>query len=113
MGDGDLADSGSIWVTVDVKAAFGGNLYFNEIVSRSGIFTNLHILDLAPQRAFDLEGELYRRVNLTNLRTVPLGVRWGGELRIARNAIEIVSTRGGPADDRGARRTATIAAVRP
>jgi hypothetical protein len=31
FGDGDLADSGSIWVTVDVKAAIGSNLYFDEI----------------------------------------------------------------------------------
>jgi hypothetical protein len=27
FGDGDLADSGSIWVTVDVHAAVGSNLY--------------------------------------------------------------------------------------
>jgi hypothetical protein len=31
FGDGDLADSASIWVTVDVKAAIGSNLYFDEI----------------------------------------------------------------------------------
>jgi hypothetical protein len=31
FGDGDLADSGTIWVTVDVKAAIGSNLYFDEI----------------------------------------------------------------------------------
>jgi hypothetical protein len=31
FGDGDLADSGSIWVTVDVKAAIGSNLYFDDI----------------------------------------------------------------------------------
>src|ERR1700680_3924101 len=31
FGDGDLADSGSIWVTVDIKAATGSNLYFDEI----------------------------------------------------------------------------------
>ncbi len=31
MGDGDLADSGSIWVTVDLKAAVGSNLYADDI----------------------------------------------------------------------------------
>ena len=31
MGDGDLADSGSVIVTVDVKAATGSNLYADPI----------------------------------------------------------------------------------
>jgi hypothetical protein len=31
FGDGDLADSGSIWVTVDVQAAVGSNLYADSI----------------------------------------------------------------------------------
>jgi len=31
FGDGDLADSGPIWVTIDVKAAIGSNLYFDTI----------------------------------------------------------------------------------
>ena len=31
MGDGDLADSGSIIVTIDVKAATGSNLYADPI----------------------------------------------------------------------------------
>jgi len=31
FGDGDLADSGAIWVTVDVNAAIGSNLYFGDI----------------------------------------------------------------------------------
>ncbi len=31
FGDGDLADSGSIWVTVDVHAAVGSNLYADPI----------------------------------------------------------------------------------
>ncbi|HUI34054.1 MAG TPA: hypothetical protein VLX67_00865, partial [Stellaceae bacterium] len=35
FGDGDLADSGAIWVTVDVRAAIGSNLYFDAI-SRNG-----------------------------------------------------------------------------
>jgi hypothetical protein len=39
FGDGDLADSGSIWVTVDVKAATGSNLYFDDI-KRNGSWIN-------------------------------------------------------------------------
>jgi hypothetical protein len=31
FGDGDMADSGAIWVTVDAKAAIGSNLYFDAI----------------------------------------------------------------------------------
>jgi hypothetical protein len=31
FGDGDLADSGPIWVTVDVRASIGSNLYFDDI----------------------------------------------------------------------------------
>jgi hypothetical protein len=36
MGDGDMADSGSIWVTVDVAAAIGSNLYFDTIKQNNG-----------------------------------------------------------------------------
>jgi hypothetical protein len=31
FGDGDLADSGGIWVTVDLDAAVGSNLYYDDI----------------------------------------------------------------------------------
>src|SRR4051812_17920275 len=31
FGDGDLADSDSIWVTVDLAAAVGSNLYYDPI----------------------------------------------------------------------------------
>jgi hypothetical protein len=31
FGDGDLADSGPIWVTVDLDAAVGSNLYYDDI----------------------------------------------------------------------------------
>ena len=31
FGDGDIADSGSIWVTVDIEAAIGSNLYADDI----------------------------------------------------------------------------------
>jgi hypothetical protein len=155
FGDGDLADSGAIWVTVDVKAAIGSNLYYDAIkhegaCSRqtkasigpgsgeetgycyigatdngllvvlasyngggSGNFITLHILDVALARGFEFDGRVYERVNLTNLRSVPLGDRWDGEISIAKNTIEIVTIRSGPADDSGQQRTRTIEAVRP
>jgi hypothetical protein len=125
FGDGDLADSGAIWVTVDVKAAIGSNLYYDAIKHEggsrqtkagigpggeetgycyigdtddgllvvlasyngggSGNFITLHILDVALARGFEFDGRAYERVNLTNLRTVPLGDRWDGEISIARS----------------------------
>jgi hypothetical protein len=151
FGDGDLADSGDIWVTVNLRAAIGSNLYFDEIkqdgrwISQqkvgsgeeigythmgtannglivvlsifngggSGRFTHLHILDIAANRAFNLDGNVYERINLTNLRTVPLGDRWGGEISVEKNTITIVTTRSGPTDDSAVRRTTTIEATRP
>jgi hypothetical protein len=151
FGDGDLADSGDIWVTVNLRAAIGSNLYFDEIkqdghwISQqkvgsdeeigythmgtadnglivvlsifngggSGRFTHLHILDIDANRAFNLHGNVYERINLTNLRTVPLGDRWGGEISVEKNTITIVTTRSGPTDDSAVRRTMTIEATRP
>jgi hypothetical protein len=36
FGDADMADSGSIWVTVDVAAATGSNLYYDPIKQDGG-----------------------------------------------------------------------------
>ncbi len=36
FGDGDMADSGKIWVTVDVAAATGSNLYYDPIKQDGG-----------------------------------------------------------------------------
>jgi hypothetical protein len=36
FGDGDMADSGRIWVTVDVAAATGSNLYYDPIKQDGG-----------------------------------------------------------------------------
>lgn len=36
FGDGDLADSGAIWLTVDLRAAIGSNLYFADVTTREG-----------------------------------------------------------------------------
>ena len=154
FGDGNIADSSAIWVTVDIEAAIGSNLYADDIKKQgdwlsqtkanpsangseqtaykfigatdngllvvlasyngggSGTFYTLHILDVAAARAFDLDGKLYRRINLTVLRSVILGDRWDGEVRIAHNAIRIVTMRQGPTDA-GTRTTKTIAAERP
>ena len=154
FGDGDIADSGSIWVTVDIETAIGSNLYADDIKIEgkwlsqkkanqslngseetgytyigatengllvavasyngggSGTFYTLHILDVAAAGAFDLAGNRYRRINLTVLRSIVLGDRWGGEVSIAHNAVRIVTTRQGPADA-GRPTTTTIAAERP
>jgi hypothetical protein len=153
FGDGDLADSGAIWVTVDLLAAIGSNLYDDDISAAngwisqkkaakpveettaykyvgatengllivlaaysgggSGDFVTLHVLDVSAGRGFDPEGKPYTRINLTNLRSAPLGDRWEGETTIARNQVRIVTKRRGPADDSGRRETLTIDAVRP
>jgi hypothetical protein len=146
FGDGDLADSGNIWVTVDVKAAIGSNLYFDEIkqggswinqkkatsneatgytyfgTTENGLLVVLGafsgggsgiFLDVAAAPGFDFDGNLYQRINLTNLRTIPLGDRWDGEISIEKNTITVVTTRAGPADDSRIRRTSTIEAKRP
>jgi hypothetical protein len=154
FGDGDLADSGSIWVTVDIEAATGSNLYADDIkqdngwVSQhkandsingaeetgykyigatangllvaiasysgggSGTFYTLHIMDIAAAKAFDLDGKLYDRVNLTNIRGVPLGDRWNGEVSISGDAIRVLTTRTGPADN-GSHIVKSITATRP
>lgn len=151
FGDGDLADSGAIWVTIDARAATGSNLYFDDIKQDgrwfsqkktngeeetgyryhgatangllvavagysgggSGHFITLHILDLAAANAFDLDGKIYQRINLTNIRSVPLGDRWDGDIKIEGNTIRVTTTRKGPADDSGKRATVTIEAKRP
>jgi hypothetical protein len=154
FGDGDLADSGAIWVTIDAAAAIGSNLYYDPIkqdgtyVSQSkptanggyteqtaysfygttrngliaviasysgggsGIFYTLHIVDVVAARGYDIEGKTYQRINLTNVRSVILGDRWEGELKISGNTIKIITTRNGPADD-SARPPKTITAERP
>jgi len=155
FGDGDLADSGNIWVTVNVAAATGSNLYYDDITGTggwfsqkpakgrphageeisysyygatnngllvvvtcydgggSGRFFSLHVLDLALVHAIDIEGKPDWQINLTLLRTIPLGDRWAGEVSIAKNTIKIVTTRSGPADDSGELRTMTVLAERP
>jgi hypothetical protein len=154
FGDGDLADSAPIWLTVDLEAAIGSNLYADAIERRgrwvvqrkvspggppedtgydyrgatangllvalasysgrgSADFISLHILDLGQVRAFDADGRIRRRLVLTNLRSIALGDRWDGDIRIEGDAIRVVTTRTEPADDSGKSRTLTIEARRP
>jgi hypothetical protein len=156
MGDGDMADSTSILVTVDVKAAVGSNLYDDEIrrygdwvLQRkenqpslngyeetgyrfigttangllvvvasyngggSGTFHTLHILDAAKAKAFDAEGEVYDRVNLTMIRSVVLGDRWDGEVTIAGNTVTSKAKRQDPTDGSGETSTLRLQARRP
>ncbi len=153
FGDGDIADSASIWVTIDVNAAIGSNLYFDPIEPNggwvaqrkaqpppdeltsytyigatengllvvlaayngggSGDFITLHILDIAAAHAFDSAGKIYERINLTNVRSIPLGDRWDGKVSIAKNTLTIVTTRAGPTDNSGIQKTTVIEARRP
>jgi hypothetical protein len=158
FGDGDMADSGAIRVTIDLLAAVGSNLYYDDIavaphgwvsqkkvvpnggaekqteetgylfngVTRNGllvvtssysgggtgVFTYLHILDAAAARAFDEEGKPYDRLNLTNIRTVSLGDRWRGDIKINGDTIAIVTPRDQQTDARKPG-TELIQAVRP
>lgn len=142
-------------MTLDLKAAVGSNLYFDDIKQNghwfsqkkanakpdpeeetgyeyygatangllvalssysgggTGVFMTLHILDLAQARGYDLEGKVYDRINLTNIRSIALGDRWDGEIKIEKNLIRVVTTRKGPADDSGKRETTVYEAKRP
>jgi len=58
----------------------------------TGVFYTLHIVDAAWTAAFDDDGAPYRRLALTNLRSVALGDRWNGDVKIRRNTIDIDTT---------------------
>jgi hypothetical protein len=79
----------------------------------SGDFMTLHILSLEAAAAFDSDGSRYDRINLTNLRSIPLGDRWQGEIHLAGNDIRVVTTRKGPADQSGVREEKTFEARKP
>lgn len=156
MGDGDLADSGSIVVTIDVKAATGSNRYADPIkrngawVSQtrqspgdkalveeeayrfigatankllvvitsysgagSGVFYSLHILGADAGRGFDSDGKRYERLNVTMLRSIALGDRWNGDVRIEGNAVVVTTTGGIPEGQARKPSTVTIRAERP
>jgi hypothetical protein len=62
MGDGDLADSGSIIVTIDVKAATGSNHYADP-VKRNGAWVSQARQDPNDRRL--AEEEAYRFIGVT------------------------------------------------
>jgi hypothetical protein len=88
-----------------VTAAFSGG--------GSGNYLTLHILDAAPARAFDSEGKLYDRLNLTVLRSIPLGDRWKGAIEIAGDNIAITTEPGEPNNSNPQRETRIVEAARP
>ena len=63
----------------------------------SGTFHTLHILDAGLAPAFAADGKAYERLNLTVLRSVPLGDRWDGTVAISGNTVRITSFKSGPA----------------
>ena len=79
----------------------------------SGTFYTLHILDVAASLGVDIESKIYRRINLTNLRSFILGDRWQGGVTISSNSIRIVTDRSGPGEDARPRAPVTIVAKRP
>jgi len=156
MGDGDLADSGSVVVTIDVKAATGSNLYADPIKRSgawvvqtrqdpndrsltqeqayrfigvtankllvavtsysgggSGVFYSLHILTAERGGGFDSDGKRYERLNVTTIRSVPLGDRWAGEVKIDGNTIAVATTGGVSAGRGRTPSTMAIKAERP
>lgn len=156
FGDGNLADSQPIWVTVDLRAAIDSNLYADDIARSgdwiiqrkpapatlngaeesayryigttengllvvlssysgggTGRFITLHILGIEAVPAFDSNGALYDRLNLTTLRGIPLGDRWDGQIQVTHNSVRVLTTRKGPSDRTGRQEEMTIEAKRP
>jgi hypothetical protein len=88
-----------------VTAAFSGG--------GSGDYLTLHILDAAAARAFDSDGKVYDRLNLTVLRSIPLGDRWKGAIEVSDDTITIVTEPGEPNNGNSQRETRIVEAVRP
>jgi len=57
----------------------------------SGVFYSVHILEAAAHPAFDEDGSIYSRLNLTLVRTYILGDRWQGDVTISGNSVRIVT----------------------
>ena len=58
-------------------------------------------------------GKLYDRLNLTVLRSIPLGDRWNGSVKIAGNAITIATAQRAPKTNDRKPGVQTIEAARP
>ncbi len=71
FGDGDLADSaGGIWVTVDVEAATGSNLYADDIKGEKGYY--------AQKKAGRDEATGYRFIGATDNGLLVVVADWSG-----------------------------------
>jgi hypothetical protein len=57
----------------------------------TGVFYTLHVLDLALVPAFDANGRIYQRLNLTVLRSVALGDGWDGAVTISDNMVHVLT----------------------
>ncbi|MFI5014113.1 MAG: hypothetical protein ACHQAY_17385 [Hyphomicrobiales bacterium] len=79
----------------------------------SGDFFTLHVLDAVAAHAFDSDGELYDRLNLTVIRNMPLGDRWTGGVAITGDTVTIATDPGAPGGGNGRPATQRVEAVRP
>jgi hypothetical protein len=79
----------------------------------SGEFIYLHILDAAAAHGFDSEGKLTDRLNLTILRSIPLGDRWAGSIAIANDTIAVTSVPHDPPSSPRQHGTELFQAMRP
>lgn len=65
LGDGDLADSGPIWVTVDVKSAIGSNPYFDTITKNGNWLVQRKVQTPPPSPPFGDELTSYTYIGAT------------------------------------------------
>ena len=79
----------------------------------SGVFYSLRVLTVEPGRGFDSDGNRYDRLNVTTIRSVALGDRWNGDVRIDGNSILVTTTGGIPDGQARKPSTKTIKAERP
>jgi hypothetical protein len=79
----------------------------------SGEFITLHILDAAAAHGFDSEGKRTDRLNLTILRSIPLGDRWDGSIAIANDTIAVTSVPHDPPSSPRQHGTELFQAMRP
>ncbi|MGD0639448.1 MAG: hypothetical protein ABSC22_01755 [Roseiarcus sp.] len=59
----------------------------------SGVFYSLDILNASADRAFAADGKVYQRIDMTVLRSVPLGDRWEGDITISGDIVHIATTK--------------------
>jgi hypothetical protein len=59
----------------------------------SGMFYVLHILALQSAKTFDAEGHRRDRIDLNTVRSLPLGDRWVGDIRIEGDSLIVRSDR--------------------